>query len=166
VRAEAVEGAGAALALLQFAFVPEVVRSGVRPGNSASRRLEGAAALAERFAVPGLAASLIGPLAEPETAAREIVSALAVPSLVGKTRAVEIASNAVLPLAAALCGDEGASLAEGVFARLSLPARYGNVRHLHKAASGLRIDARRQQGMLYLQNQYCTQGGCGRCPLS
>jgi Protein of unknown function (DUF2851) len=28
------------------------------------------------------------------------------------------------------------------------------------------IDFRRQQGMLYLLNQYCTQGGCGRCPLS
>jgi hypothetical protein len=28
------------------------------------------------------------------------------------------------------------------------------------------IDFRRQQGMLYLLKQYCTQGGCGRCPLS
>ena len=28
------------------------------------------------------------------------------------------------------------------------------------------INFRRQQGMLYLLNDYCTQGGCGRCPLS
>jgi len=34
----------------------------------------------------------------------------------------------------------------------------------HQAA--VPINFRRQQGMLYLLNQYCTQGGCGRCPLS
>jgi hypothetical protein len=163
VRLEAASGAGE---LLQRAFKPVAVRGGIRPGNRASRRLEGAAVLAERFAGPGLAASLIGPLAEPETAAAEIVSALLVPRVVGRSRAVEIAANSVLPLASALCGDEGAHLVEGVFAQLPLPARYGNVRHLHEAAPGLRLDARRQQGMLYLQNQYCTRGGCGRCPLS
>jgi len=31
---------------------------------------------------------------------------------------------------------------------------------------GVHVDFRRQQGMLYLLKQYCTQGGCGRCPLS
>ncbi len=163
VRSEAASGAGE---MLQGAFMPVAVRRGIRPGNSASRRLAGAAILAERFAEPGLAASLIGPLAEPETAAADIVSVLVVPHLVGRARAIEIAANAVLPLAAALCGDEGAWRVEGVFAQLPLPARYGSVRHLHEAASGLGLDARRQQGMLYLQNQYCTRGGCGRCPLS
>ncbi len=43
---------------------------------------------------------------------------------------------------------------------------YGAVRHLHRALAPVRPSARRQQGMLYLLKQYCTQGGCGRCPLS
>jgi hypothetical protein len=40
--------------------------------------------------------------------------------------------------------------------------------HRPDAAAGgsVRINFRRQQGMLYLLQQYCTQGGCGRCPLS
>jgi hypothetical protein len=162
----ALDGPGAARSLLEAAFTPGTVRGGVRPGNGASRRLSGAAALAARFAPAGLAASLIGPLAEPAGAAKEIVSALTVPGLVGRGRAIEMAVNAVLPLAAAVCGEEGASQVERVFAQLPLPARYGNVRHLHEATSDLRMSAQRQQGMLYLQNQYCTQGGCGRCPLS
>jgi hypothetical protein len=138
-----------------------------RPGNGAERRLAGAAALAARFAGPGLAGSLIGPLAEPDTAAREIVAALTVPRLVGRARAAEVTANAVLPLAAALCTEPAASAVEGVFARLPLPARYGSVRHLHALTAGaVKAGMRRQQGMLYLLHQYCTQGGCGRCPLS
>ncbi|HVP04567.1 MAG TPA: DUF2851 family protein [Dehalococcoidia bacterium] len=156
----------AALSLLAAAYEPGTARRGVRPGNGASRRLEGAAALAVRFAGPGLAASLIGPLAEPEGAAGAVVRALIVPGLVGRARAIEIAANAVLPLAAALCDEREAAAIEGVFARLPLPARYGSVRHLHAAAAGVRIGMRRQQGMVYLARQYCTQGGCGKCPLS
>ena len=65
---EARSRAAAALARLSAAYVPEDSRGGIRPGNSSRRRLEGAAALAARFAGPGLAAALIGPLAEPESA--------------------------------------------------------------------------------------------------
>lgn len=156
----------AALARLAGCLQGAWKSTGVRPGNRPERRLEAAAALAARFAEAGLAAALIGPLAEPQSAAREIVRALTVPGLAGRGRAVEIAANAVLPLAASLCGEAGAAVIEGVFARLPLSARYGSVRHLHEAALGLRIDMRRQQGMLYLSRQYCTQGGCGKCPLS
>jgi len=155
-----------AFAILTRAFAPHDVRGGVRPSNRAGVRLQAAAALAERFAGPGLAASLIGPLAEPEGAAHAIITALTMPKLVGRSRAIEIAANAVLPLAAALCADAGAISIERVFAALPLPARYGAVRHLHEAAAGLGLDTRRQQGMLYLLRQYCTQGGCGKCPLS
>jgi hypothetical protein len=138
-----------------------------RPGNGPERRLQGAAALAARFAGQGLAASLIGPLAEPETAAKTLVEALSVPRLIGRARAIEIAGNAVLPLAAALCEEPAASRIEDVFAALPQPARYGAVRHLHDVARGnVATSMRRQQGMLYLLNQYCTQGGCGKCPLS
>jgi hypothetical protein len=137
-----------------------------RPGNGGEKRLAGAAALAARFSGPGLAAALIGPLAE-EGAAREIVGALTVPGLVGRARAIEIAGNAIMPFAAALCGEPEASRIEGVFAELPQPARYGSVRHLHTVTSGhVKPSMRRQQGMLYLLGQYCTQGGCGKCPLS
>jgi hypothetical protein len=160
------ERAREALAALAGSYIPTGVRGGVRPRNRAEGRLAGAAALAARLAGPGLAASLIGPLAEDGDAGGAILRALTAKGLVGRARAIELAANAVLPLAAALCGDAGARQAEEVFAGLPLPARYGNVRHLHDAAAGLRIDTRRQQGMLYLQKQYCTQGGCGKCPLS
>jgi hypothetical protein len=138
-----------------------------RPGNGPEKRLAGAAALAARFAGPGLSASLIGLLAEPEGAARLLVAALTVPRLVGRARAIEIAGNAVLPLAAALCGEPAASRIESVCAELPLPVRYGAVRHLHEVTRpDVHPDMRRQQGMLYLLHQYCTQGGCGKCPLS
>jgi len=75
--------------------------------------------------------------------------------------------NAVLPCLAALGPEARTRLAEALYRRLPLPARYGAVRHLHEAVGGaLAVDFRRQQGMLYLLKQYCTQGGCGRCPLS
>ena len=75
--------------------------------------------------------------------------------------------NAVLPLLAALGPEEHTRRAETLYGLLPLPARYGAVRHLHDAiGADVAINARRQQGMLYLLKQYCTQGGCGRCPLS
>jgi len=142
-------------------------RAGLRPGNRPERRLEGAASLAARFVGRGgIAAALLAPLDEagsPET----VIAALGVPGLIGRARAIEVAGNAVLPLAAALCGEPGARRYEALFMRLPLPTRYGAVRHLHEAAAGAApVNMQRQQGMLYLLRQYCTRGGCGKCPLS
>ena len=142
-------------------------RAGLRPGNRPERRLEGAASLAARFVERGgLAAALLAPLDEdgsPET----VIAALTVPGLIGRARAIEVAGNAVLPLAAALCGEPGARRYEALLTRLPLPARYGAVRHLHEAAAGAApVNMQRQQGMLYLLRQYCSRGGCGKCPLS
>jgi Protein of unknown function (DUF2851) len=125
-----------------------------------------------------------------------LIAALTVPGLIGRARAIELLANAVLPLLAAAGPEERARRAEAVYHALPLPARYGAVRHLHEAVGGsaedgkrktkngsadfrfsnfdcraggeasVRINFRRQQGMLYLLKQYCTQGGCGRCPLS
>ena len=107
------------------------------------------------------------PAAEPDGAAKLLVAVLTVPRLVGRARAIEIAGNSVLPLAAALCTEPAASRIEDVFAELPLPARYGAVRHLHEVTRpDVGSSMRRQQGMLYLFHQYCTQGGCGKCPLS
>lgn len=140
----------------------------VRPGNGPERRIAGAAALCARFAENGPAEALLALLVlSPRRAASALVRALSVPRLIGRARAVELAANAVLPLAAALAAsaDEEAQVG-AVYGALPLPARYGAVRHLHRALAPVRLSARRQQGMLYLLKQYCTQGGCGRCPLS
>jgi hypothetical protein len=139
--------------------------AGVRPRNQPEKRLAGAGALAARFCEDGLAASLLPPL-EDDDAPLSVAGALAVPGLIGRSRAIEMTGNAVLPLAAALCGDPAAGRYEALLARLPLPARYGAVRHLHQSAGGVSVDMLRQQGMLYLLRQYCTQGGCGKCPLS
>ena len=69
-------------------------------------------------------------------------------ALIGRSRAIELLVNAVLPR----------------------PGRYGALAFLETdLRSGdrpLRLDARRQQGLLALYKTECTQGGCGRCVLS
>jgi hypothetical protein len=142
-----------------------LLRAGMRPGNRPERRLEGAAALADRFtAAGGIAPALLGALDGPDPAGH-LAAALSVPRLVGRGRALEIAANVVLPLAAALSPGAAARYGE-LAAALPLAARYGTVRHLHQAAAGIQVTSGRQQGMLYLLRQYCSQGGCGKCPLS
>ncbi len=134
----------------------------VRPRNQPRARLQGAAALAARFAGAGPWESLRPVVAGAEQG--RLVTALTVPGSIGPGRAVEIAANAVLPCAAA--AGLGAE-AEAIYRRLPLPARYGAVRHLHSAlGDAVQTGTRRQQGMLYLLRGYCTQGGCGRCVLS
>jgi Protein of unknown function (DUF2851) len=140
--------------------------AGVRPRNQPEKRLAGAGQLAARFCEEGLAAGLL-PLLEEEGAPALVTTSLTVPGLIGRSRAIELAGNVVLPLAAALCGPPSAFRYEALLGRLPLPARYGSVRHLHRTIEGaVAADMRRQQGMLYLLRQYCTQGGCGTCPLS
>lgn len=143
-------------------------RRGTRPGNDPRRRLEGAAHLAARFAGAGPLAALLAPLRQgAKEGLRPLLAALTVPALIGPGRAQEVLANVVLPLAAAL-GERGLeAAAEALYRRLPLPARYGAVRHLHQAVGGaVAVNARRQQGMLYLLRQYCSRGGCGPCPLS
>jgi hypothetical protein len=143
---------------------PLVLRP-LRPANRPEARLKGAAALAVRFAPEGILASL-RPLMLDAAAGRpaRLIAALTVKDAVGRPRAIEVLTNAVLPLASA-AGEE--ATAEAVYRRLAMPARYGSVKHIHRAlANRLPLSARRQQGMLYLLKQACTQGGCGRCPLS
>ena len=139
----------------------------VRPANRLERRIAGAAALAARYAGSGFTAQFL-PLLEAggRIAVRSLVRSLSVEGSIGRSRAIEITANAVLPLLAALENGRWERPAEGLYALLPLPARYGPVRHLHDALPDVRIDSRRQQGMLYLLGQYCTRGGCGRCPLS
>jgi hypothetical protein len=137
----------------------------MRPANRPESRLKAAAALAARFASPGIVAGL-ELLVEGAAggAPAPLVRALVVPGIAGRSRAIEILTNAVLPVFWA-AGSE--ALAEAAFRSLPIPVRYGAVKHIHSALAGdVPLNARRQQGMLYLLKQYCTQGGCGRCPLS
>lgn len=155
--------------------------SSLRPGNRFDKRVQAAAVYAARW-TEGIV-QVFQPLLSLDggNAARELVRSLMVPGVVGRGRAVEMAANAMLPLLAAIEGGLFERPAERVYALLPLPARYGSVRHLHEAVGndargtwkrekeqdrGIGVNARRQQGMLYLLRQYCTQGGCGRCPLS
>jgi hypothetical protein len=163
--------AGEAYRLLAAAFAgcqPAAIETrAVRPANRPQRRLEGASALAARFAARGLM-DLLAPLRQLDGGTRKALEgALTVPGAIGPGRAQEMLANVVLPVAAVL--EEGglAAAATVVYAGLPLPARYGAVRHLHRAVGDrLEMSARRQQGMLQLLRQYCTQGGCGKCPLS
>lgn len=176
------ERTAAARRLLQeAAFRPPLLpwqRRGLRPGNGPGRRLEGAAALAGRYALRGLAPAFLRLAAEvAERGPEALIAGLIVPeggqalpnggqAFVGRGRALEIAANVLLPFAAAW-RPAVAGAAASVYRRLPRPAAYGAVRHLDRALGGaVPIDARRQQGMLYLLRWYCTQGGCGRCPLS
>jgi hypothetical protein len=142
----------------------------LRPANRPENRLRGASVLATRFAGRGPLACLAGALGSPSVSRSRAISAaitmLTVPRHVGRSRAVELLGNAVLPCLAALGPEGRPRRAEAVYAGLALPARYGAVRHLHEATQAVRADFRRQQGMLYMLKQHCTQGGCGRCPLS
>ncbi len=146
----------------------QALRCSVRPGNRPQRRLQGAARLAARFAEEGIFGT-IQPLlvGAPEEALKALTAVLMVPGSVGVGRAREMLMNIVLPCFAAVGPKSRTRAAEMLYRRLPIPARYGAVRHLHQAlGSDVPVNARRQQGMLYLLKQYCTQGGCGHCPLS
>ncbi len=80
---------------------------------------------------------------------------------------MELLTNAVLPFFFAVGGEGERGRALELFRQLPRPASYGAVRHLDEAAAGsIGVDARRQQGMLFLLRNYCSQGRCGTCPLS
>jgi hypothetical protein len=157
--------AGAANALLVAAY--EQASGGrappSRPGNTPAVRLQAAAALAARFRSEGPSGALRSRLVAGRPKER-LLRFLIVARVLGRARAVEVLANAVLPALAAGGLDREA---KALFATLPLPARYGSVRHLHSAVgAAVQVNARRQQGMLYLLSQHCTRGGCGRCPLS
>ena len=93
-------------------------------------------------------------------------------ALIGRSRAIELLTNAVLPWAAAVAGARGESpsAATRSFHTLPRPGRYGALAfleaNLKQGSVSLPLNARRQQGLLALYKTECTQGGCGRCPLS
>jgi hypothetical protein len=157
---------------------------GVRPENAAARRVAAAASLFARLGAPSAALSCAEARSASTAVAPLLVSADGYwrnhhdtcaapcrlpPALVGRSRALEMLINAVLPLAAAL-GGARAARARALYAALPRPAVYGVTRFIETAlaSEGVRVpvNARRAQGLLALHRDWCTQGGCGRCVLS
>ena len=142
-----------------------------RPANRPERRLAGLAELYVRAGgdLPALARDSV---ARAETA-KALVAAWAVYSqgltLIGPGRARELALNLALPFAAldasarprvtALLDDLRAGAAYGKTAFLEANLREGARRRLVRTAL-------EQQGLLAFLGQWCSRGGCGRCPLS
>jgi hypothetical protein len=144
-----------------------------RPANHPRRRLAGLAQLYVR-AAGRLAEYAEGSVGESENA-KALVAAWQVadpgggPALIGPGRARELALNLALPFAALTPSlrDKALSLLE------TLPAApaYGKTAFLENSLrqpNGKRgiASALEQQGLLDYLGRWCSQGGCGRCPLS
>ncbi len=164
----------------------------VRPANHPARRLAGLAQLLARYGADS--ESLALPPETLDGPASRLVAGWTVPAegywrqhvapgvaagrppgaLIGRGRAIELLVNAVLPWAAALAEADGdaerATQVRACFARLPRPGSYGALAfleaNLRSDGRRLPLDARRHQGLLALYKTECTQGGCGRCPLS
>ena len=172
------------------AHSPAPAPPSLRPANHPARRLAGLAQLLARhdprpegLAAPGDSlelspARLIATWTAPaegywrENLAPGLSATRPPGALIGRGRAIELLVNAVLPWVAALAEarDDGERAAQvrACFARLPRPGPYGALAFLETnlRGEGRPLDARRQQGLLALYKTECTQGGCGRCPLS
>ena len=164
----------------------------VRPANHPARRLAGAVRLLYRWK-PGLVGSLQELMTVSENdPLRSLIAGWEVPAdgfwlthydvaaasaaplgaLIGRGRALELLINVVLPFAAAWGQARGldalSQQALMLFQRLPRSGSYGATRLLESSlfSRGGQWGACCQQGLLYLYHQYCTQGGCGVCPLS
>jgi hypothetical protein len=158
---------------------------GVRPENHPVRRIAAAAALFGALPSPS---SLLGVVRA--NTVREAIASLLLPSrgfwlrrydvcvgpcalppaFVGRSRALEMLVNVVLPAAAASGDGALAGRAWSLYGQLPRPAVYGATKFLENAlaSEGIRVpvNARRAQGLLGLQRSWCTRDGCGRCALS
>ena len=143
-----------------------------RPANHPSLRIRGLAVLLTRhqqiFAEMPATGGILA------LSPRDLIGALTVAPLIGRSRAIELLTNAVLPWAVAEAATQRrADIEEVAFehaARLPRPARYGALgfleTNLRSGDKPLALNAQRQQGLLALYKSECTQGGCGRCALS
>lgn len=141
-------------------------RAGLRPMAAPARRLEAMAALGARLWPPGSPAAW--PVALAGQDVRTLLRALTAPGI-GRGTAVELAVNAVLPVALA-AGAWPEATVGSAFAALPSPGTYGKLKRLEGwlAHGGDRPfrGARALQGGLLLHADYCTRGFCGRCPIS
>lgn len=148
------KGAAAALA---------VRRAGLRPMAAPGKRLEVAGALFARWWALGAAPHWPIALTPASSSSRPL------PPGMGRATAIELAVNAILPVALA-SGTWDEAAVSAAWEALPSPGTYGRVRKLEGwlATAGAKpfTTAGELQGGLLLHTEWCTRGGCGRCPLS
>jgi hypothetical protein len=158
---------------------------GVRPANHPVRRIAAAASLLSRLGRPSVALGALDAVRVNNAIAPLLVKAdgfwvnhydvcsapcILPAALIGRSRALEMLINVVLPIASA-SGDAALDAqARALYARLPRPAAYGSTKFIENALGSagipVQINARRAQGLLGLNHDWCTQNGCGRCVLS
>lgn len=143
-----------------------------RPGAGPRERLRGLAGLVLRDGPP-LDATKAEWLLLLARGPKALLAALHVAGAIGQDRACELAINAVLPwLLAMYANDEDLCAAvTSVFGELPAPAAYGQTKLITAALSrddgtSLVRGGAVMQGALQMTRDWCTQGGCGHCPLS
>lgn len=164
----------------------------VRPANSPLRRIAGISRLLGRYREKGLLTGLIGLVREAphENGGHLLEEGLMTaddgywarrydfgkgypglsPWLIGQTRADDIIINVLLPFAAAWGQENGeTALAEKAFTLFCTypPVETNTVERHMQRQLGLRgsqiNSAPRQQGLLHLYKNWCTQGRCREC---
>ena len=149
---------------------PAVASSG-RRANRPERRLRGIAALFVHG--HGALAPLVRESVAKAPSVKELVTAWQVSqrglALIGPDRARGIVLNLVLPFVAsdAVLGERAAAVVD----ELGAAPAYGKTAFLEsnlRSAAGKRLVRRavEQQGLLAFLGEWCSRGGCGRCPLS
>lgn len=138
-------------------------RAGLRPLASPGKRLDAAGALVAALWRVGEPPAWPAPLAPGAT--------LPTVAGLGRATAIELMTNAVLPVALASGAWPDAAV-EASWRSLSSPGTYGKLRQLEGWLGGGGGDSKpfpraaHLQGALLLHAEYCTKGMCGRCPLS
>lgn len=154
-RALAAELRGAAASLI-------LRRAGSRPLATPARRLDQAAACLAAWFPAGAGHAAWPDALAPGTPLPPHIAG------VGRSASVEIAVNAILPVALASGAWSGPAV-ERAWLGLPAPGVYGKLRPLERWLSNgsppFRSAALLQGGLL-LHAEYCTRGMCGRCPLS
>jgi Protein of unknown function (DUF2851) len=154
-RAIAAELKGVALGLV-------VRRAGLRPLAAPGQRLEVAGQVFASWWPEGTQPCW------PELLAVNADLVRSRPSGLGRGTAIELAVNAVLPVALA-SGAWSEAEAWEHWRRLPSPGTYGRLRQLEGWLGGGAAkpfgSAARLQGGLLLHGDYCTKGACGRCPM-
>jgi len=154
------------------------LRSFGRPANRPGLRLAGLAALVKRAdGLTGtraeargdgpLSAMALASLADATSNREGLVAAWRAPPRIGPARAQELLINAVLPFAAARGLPRPALEA---MRRLPASPSYGKTAfleaNLRPARGRIARNALQSQGLLDYVARWCSQDGCGRCPLS
>ncbi len=155
--------------LLPRAVAPAIEVTG-RPLNSPRRRLRAVAVLARGGLADRACQSV-----ENAASVKALIEAWTVadpaggPALLGRERAQELVLNVVLPFASSQ--PALVSKVEALLAAMPVSPVYGKTMfleaNLERPGGKRRVrGALAQQGLLGMVDEWCKQGGCGRCPLS